>query len=145
MTKDLPRGKRGHGRVPSVLIVAGGCGLVVVALSAPVARAQLILSAIAVIAVWFSPPDKSGRSLTKPASCSRCARTSAAAGAAEFIGLRTAPRAASPHGPVLCPLGGAESSGVVAVVVVALCTRMRPSARRASCSSMADTRSSCSR
>lgn len=74
MTKNLPRGKRRHGRVASVLIVAGGCGLVVVALSAPVARAQLILSAVAVIAVWFSPPDKSGRSLTKPASCSRCAR-----------------------------------------------------------------------
>jgi hypothetical protein len=40
--------------------------------------------------------------------------------------------------------GGAEASFVVAAAVVALCTRMRSSARPASCPSMADTRSACS-
>jgi hypothetical protein len=40
------------------MIVAGCCGLVVVALLAPVARAQLILSAVAIIAVMFRPPDR---------------------------------------------------------------------------------------
>jgi hypothetical protein len=58
IAKALRRGERPHGRVPPVLIVAGCCGLVVVALLAPVARAQLILSAVAIIAVMFRPPDK---------------------------------------------------------------------------------------
>jgi hypothetical protein len=58
MTKRLSGGKRRYGRLPSVLIVAGCCGLVVVAAWAPVARAQLVLSAVAIIAVWFRPPDK---------------------------------------------------------------------------------------
>jgi hypothetical protein len=58
MARELPGGKRRHGGVPSVMIVAGCCGLVVVAVLAPVARAQLILSAVAIIAVMFRPPDK---------------------------------------------------------------------------------------
>ena len=56
--EKLPGAKRHHGTVPSVLIVAACCGLVVVAALAPVARAQLILSAVAIIAVWFRPSDK---------------------------------------------------------------------------------------
>jgi hypothetical protein len=58
MANELPGGKRRHGGVPSVLVVAGCCALVVVAVLAPVARAQLILSAVAIIAVMFRPPDK---------------------------------------------------------------------------------------
>jgi hypothetical protein len=58
MTKKLRGGKRRHSRVPSILILAGCCGMVVVAFWAPVARAQLILSAGAIIAVWFRPPDR---------------------------------------------------------------------------------------
>jgi len=58
MAKELPAGKRRHGGVPSVMIVAGCCGLVVVAVLAPAARAQLILSAVAIIAVVVRPPDK---------------------------------------------------------------------------------------
>jgi hypothetical protein len=58
MAKKLSGGMWRHGRVPSVLIVAGCCGLVVVAAWAPVARAQLVLSAVAIIAVWCRPPDK---------------------------------------------------------------------------------------
>lgn len=54
--EELSGGKRRPGRVPWVLIVAGCCGLVVVATWAPVARAQLVLSAVAIIvAVWFRP------------------------------------------------------------------------------------------
>jgi hypothetical protein len=56
--EKLAGGKRRHGRVASVLIVAGCCGLVVVAAWAPVTRAQLVLSAVAIIVVWFRPPDK---------------------------------------------------------------------------------------
>jgi hypothetical protein len=58
MSKELAGGKRRLGGVSSVMIVAGCCGLVVVAVLAPVARAQLILSAVAIIAVMFRPPDK---------------------------------------------------------------------------------------
>jgi hypothetical protein len=56
--EKLSGGKRRPGRVPSVLILAGCCGLVVVATWVPVARAQLVLSAVAIIAVWFRPPGK---------------------------------------------------------------------------------------
>jgi hypothetical protein len=87
MAKELAGGKRRHGGVPSVMIVAGCCGLVVVV--------------------------SGGRQ--------RC-----------------------PYGSVPCLLG-AEASVVVAAAVVALCTRMRSSARRVSRSSIADTRSACSR
>lgn len=44
------------------LVAAGCCGLVVIALFAPIARAQLILSAlpgmVAIAAVWFRPRHK---------------------------------------------------------------------------------------
>lgn len=58
MTQEPPGGKRRHGRVSSLLIAAGCSGMIVLAAWAPVARAQLILSAIAIAAVWFKPPEK---------------------------------------------------------------------------------------
>jgi hypothetical protein len=57
MTDKRPEGTTLHSRI-SVVIVACCCGILVIAAWAPVARAQLILSALAVIAVWFRPPDK---------------------------------------------------------------------------------------
>jgi Flp pilus assembly protein TadB len=57
-TKKLRGGKQPRERIPPVLILAGCCGMVVVAVWAPVARAQLILSAVALIAVCVRTPDK---------------------------------------------------------------------------------------
>jgi hypothetical protein len=53
MTKKLLDDDRRPGGVPPALIVAGWCGLGVIAVWAPVARAQLIFSAVAIIAVWI--------------------------------------------------------------------------------------------
>lgn len=58
LTKKLPDGGQPRGRVPSVLILACCGGLVVVSIWAPVPRAQLILSAVAIIAIWVRPADK---------------------------------------------------------------------------------------
>ena len=58
LAKKLPGGGRLRGRVPSALILAGCGSLVVVSIWAPVARAQLILSAVAIIAIWLRPADK---------------------------------------------------------------------------------------
>jgi hypothetical protein len=56
--KKLPGGGQLRGRVTSALVVACCGGLVVVTIWAPVARAQLILSAVAIIAIWLRPQDK---------------------------------------------------------------------------------------
>lgn len=53
MTKKLLDDNRRPGGVPLALIVAGWCALGVIAVWAPVARAQLIFSAVAIIAVWI--------------------------------------------------------------------------------------------
>jgi hypothetical protein len=53
MTNKLPDGNRGPGSVPPALIVAGWCAMGVIAVWAPVARAQLIFSAVAILAVWI--------------------------------------------------------------------------------------------
>jgi len=53
MTTKLPDDNRRPGGVPPALIVAGWLGLGVIAVWAPVARAQLIFSAVAIIAVWI--------------------------------------------------------------------------------------------
>jgi hypothetical protein len=57
MAKKLFGGNRCPDSVSAELIVAVCC-VGVIAMWAPVARAQLILSAVAVLAVWFKPPDK---------------------------------------------------------------------------------------
>lgn len=57
--KKRPRsGRLRHGTTSSLPLLAGCCGMVVAAIWAPVARARLLLSAAAIIAVWFRPPDK---------------------------------------------------------------------------------------
>jgi hypothetical protein len=56
--KKLPGGGQLRGGVTSALVVACCGGLVVVTIWAPVARAQLILSAVAIIAIWLRPQDK---------------------------------------------------------------------------------------
>jgi hypothetical protein len=58
LTKKLLGGEQLRGKVPSALILACCGGLVVVTIWAPVARAQLILSAVAIIAIWLRPADK---------------------------------------------------------------------------------------
>lgn len=58
VTKKPARVDRGGGRGPSLLILACCGGIVVVAMWAPVTRAQLILSAVAVIAIWLRPVEK---------------------------------------------------------------------------------------
>ena len=58
LTKKLPGGGQPRGRVPAALMLACCGGLVVVSVWAPVARAQLILSAVAIIAIWLRPADK---------------------------------------------------------------------------------------
>jgi hypothetical protein len=58
LARKLPGGEQLRGRVPSALILACFGGLVVVSVWAPVARAQLILSAVAIIAIWLRPADK---------------------------------------------------------------------------------------
>lgn len=56
--KKLPGGGQLRGRVSSALALACCGGLVIVSIWAPVARAQLILSAVAIIAIWLRPADK---------------------------------------------------------------------------------------
>jgi hypothetical protein len=56
MMKKLPGGNRCPGGVSAALIAAGCC-VGVIAVWAPVARAQLIFSAVAILAVWFKRPD----------------------------------------------------------------------------------------
>ena len=56
--KKLTGGEQLRGKVPSALVLACCGGLVVVTIWAPVARAQLILSAVAIIAIWLRPADK---------------------------------------------------------------------------------------
>jgi hypothetical protein len=58
LPKNLTGRDQLRGRVPSALILACCVGLVVVTIWAPVARAQLILSAVAIIAIWLRPADK---------------------------------------------------------------------------------------
>jgi hypothetical protein len=58
LAKKLPGGGQPRGRVPPALILACCGALVVVSIWAPVARAQLILSAVAIIAIWLRPADK---------------------------------------------------------------------------------------
>lgn len=57
LTKRLRDGGRLRGRGPSALTLACCAGVVVVSVWAPVNRAQLILSAVAVIAIWLRPQD----------------------------------------------------------------------------------------
>jgi hypothetical protein len=56
--KKLSGGGQLRGLVTSALPLACCVGLVVVAIWAPVARAQLILSAVAVVAIRLRPQDK---------------------------------------------------------------------------------------
>jgi hypothetical protein len=56
--KKLPGGGQLRGRVTSALVLACCAGQVVVAIWAPVARAQLVLSAVAVVAIWLRPQNK---------------------------------------------------------------------------------------
>jgi hypothetical protein len=58
LAKKLPGGGQLRGRVTAALILACCGGLVVVSIWAPVARAQLILSAVAIVAIWLRPQDK---------------------------------------------------------------------------------------
>jgi hypothetical protein len=58
MAKEPLDDKQRHSRTDTILILAGCCGMVVVTIWAPVARAQLILSAAAIVAVLFRRPDK---------------------------------------------------------------------------------------
>jgi hypothetical protein len=58
LAKRLPGGGQLRGRVTSALVLACCAGLVVVAIWAPVARAQLVLSAVAVVAIWLRPQNK---------------------------------------------------------------------------------------
>ena len=56
MKKQQGDNQRPGGSVSSALFAAGCCGISVIAVWAPATRAQLILSAVAILAVWFKPP-----------------------------------------------------------------------------------------